>query len=57
MEQFEVIQNAIGEQTSENNLSEENSFEMLKTQVYPILNEVILELIDHVVKSEEVHKH
>ena len=39
--------------------SEQTPFEVLKTQVYPVINEVILkvkdlniQLIDHIVKSE-----
>lgn len=43
---------------------EATPFEVLKTQVYPVINEIILkvaqqsiQLIDHIVKSEEVSKH
>ena len=43
---------------------ESTPFQVLKTQVYPVINEIILkvlqssiQLIDHIVKSEEVSKH
>ena len=32
-------------------------FEVLDREVYPVLNEALHKLINHIVKTEEVHKH
>jgi hypothetical protein len=35
----------------------EDSVQMLRQKIYPSLNVALLELIDHIVKTEEVRKH